>query len=109
MSTLACLLCGFFLDGGLAVHRAIDPAPPLTTEITFGNAGTWRHETPGAWAYDINKTRNPYGVLALGYEHEVSAQVRVSLQLRHESSIAMNDHGTNSAQLTLRWKPWGQR
>jgi hypothetical protein len=82
-------LCGFFLDVGLSIH---DQCP---------SAGSHNY-----WRYDINETRNPYGVLAVGYEANLSMRVSLSLALRHESSIPVNDKGTDSVQLTLRWHPF---
>jgi 2-hydroxychromene-2-carboxylate isomerase len=91
MITLTCLLCGFFIDGGISAHHSYDPRP-----------GRYFY-------YDINRTRNPYGILAAGYQFPKFKQFETSLQLRHESAIEAHDHGTDSLQLTIRWTPWSQK
>ena len=103
MSCAALALCGFFLDAGLSAHEHIRSAgtePVVIDGLSLTEQQYWR--------YDINETRNPYGVLAIGYEARFSPRLSLSISLRHESSVATNeDHGTNSAELNLRWHPFG--
>lgn len=88
--TCAALLCALYLDAGLAVM-----APP----------GTPR---PGNyWPLDRNHVANPYGVLAIGLEYELTPRWAARFELRHESSVATpRDVGENSAGVFVRWRPW---
>lgn len=108
MTALTCLLCGFFLDVGASAHRSIDPPAPTTLTVVNGAGETiYEGPFPGVYRYDINRTRNPYGVLALGYQFDLSRKLQLTLKLQHESSLSTGrDRGTNSAQLVMRWSPF---
>lgn len=110
MSALTCLLCGLFLDVGASAHRAIDPPAPSTLTVVNGTGETiYEGPFPGVYRYDVERTKNPYALVALGYEFDLSRRLRLQFKLQHESSLATGrDHGTDSAQLVLRWKPFGR-
>lgn len=55
--------------------------------------------------YDINEVRNPYGALSFGYDWKWRAVV-IDLQLQHQSSIEVGDHGQNTLRLNVRWYPF---
>jgi hypothetical protein len=82
------LLAAFFLQGGVAYEFPQDPP-----------AGQ-------AWAYSRAQTVNPYGVFALGFETDPDRPFSAQLAFRHASSLRVRDHGDNSLELTLKWKPF---
>ena len=61
---------------------------------------------PGtAWQLDRSVIANPYGVLAVGLEWELTPRWSTRIELRHESSIASRmDLGENSAGVFVRWR-----
>lgn len=91
MTMLACFICGFYLQGGITLH-AQTQAPER-----------YRYEY---WRYDITVTRNPYGVIAIGHETAISPRLRFAVEVRHESAIGVNDFGTDSLGISLKWRPW---
>lgn len=80
-----------FIDFGLSMHRQV----PLPAQTLPGYRLVGR--------YDIPETRNPYGVLSLGYQQPLNRHFNLSIALRHESSVPVRDCGTDSLQLTVRW------
>lgn len=105
---------GFYIDGGIAVldaraHRNIE-TPVLVTvscgvDCSYTMTGTAILES--VHYYDINRTRNPYGVIAIGVDYDWRA-FRVDLQLQHQSSLATGqDRGQNSLRFSVRWYPFG--
>lgn len=84
------ILCALYIDAGVvAMHQIQRPTP------------TW------SWYYDRNQIRNPYGVIAIGLEYDLTARLSARLELRHESSIATpHDLGENSAGVFVRWRPF---
>jgi hypothetical protein len=84
------ILCAFYLDAGVLALQP-SPAPP-----------------PGyVWVYDPNRTANPYGVVAAGFEFELTPHLSWRVEVRHQSSLATGrDRGENSAGAFVRWRPW---
>lgn len=85
-----------FVDVGLSVHRQASLPPQTVPGYVVVNR------------YDIPVTRNPYGVLAIGYQQHLNQHFNLSIAARHESSIPAKDHGTDSLQFMLRWMPRAQ-
>lgn len=86
------ILCCLYLQLGLATmagHR--NPPPP----------SMW-------WAYDINQVVNPYGSLEIGWDYPLRKDLHVELALHHISSLPVNDFGTNTAEVRVRWYPFEQ-
>lgn len=81
------LLASLFLEVGLSLHAQV-PSPV--------------HH----WKWDINETRNPYGVVAAGFEHEFSPRLSGRFFIRHESAISVYDYGTDSAGVSITWRPF---
>ncbi len=89
---IECLLCGLYFAAGLSAHHQI--APATDKGMVY-------------WDYDINYTRNPYGIASIGYSFVDTKKWNMSLELRHESSLATNnDHGLTEAALMVTWHPF---
>lgn len=58
------------------------------------------------WRWDINETHNPYGTVALGFEHEFNRKFSARIYLRHESAMTAYDYGTDSAGAAITWRPF---
>jgi hypothetical protein len=85
------ILAAFFLQGGLAVMQA----PP--------NPDQYQHQY---WQFDITRVQNPYGIVAVGFEHDWG-QWNVSIQGRHMSTTTTGlDHGQNTVELSVRVHPF---
>ncbi len=55
-------------------------------------------------AYDVNKMKNPYASIMVGYKWQLKTNFELGLSVRHESSIATSkDRGINDLRLSLRW------
>lgn len=116
-----CFVCGaaqaegFYIEGGLAAIDQPNAKKTMTYnytgvvtgpngEITSYQAST---QAAGYHHYDINDVRNPYGALSIGYDWRWRAVV-IDLQLQHQSSLEVNDHGQNSLRLNVRWYPFAR-
>lgn len=89
---ITCILCGLYLTGGLSVHHQVSDARNCGYQY---------------WRYDQNETKNPYGIAAAGYEFLDSRKLRITVEFRHESSIATGkDHGLNEGALLVTWRPF---
>jgi hypothetical protein len=93
MTTLiACLLCGLYVEGSVMALREQPPPPPPFTH----------------WLYERTVTKNPYGTIAVGLEHELRPGLRLFGELRHESALGTReDDGEDSVRLGVRWYPFG--
>lgn len=78
------VLASLFLELGLSAHAQVP---------------TWNR-------FDINETVNPYGVVAIGFEHEFSRKFSARVYVRHESAITAYDYGTDSAGAAITWRPF---
>lgn len=99
---------GFYVEGGLSMMEKL--GLPAFTNYSFGvdDHGTVTPVTVTSARfrrYDINDTHNPYGALSFGYDWRWRA-VMLDLQLQHQSSIEVGDHGQNTLRLNLRWYPF---
>lgn len=86
------LLAALYLQVGLAADHSVSPP-------------TGRYSY---WAYDLNVVRNPYGIAEVGIETDPSRSLQLQLALRHVSSLPARDHGINSMEVRLKWKPFRQ-
>ena len=82
-------LAGIYLSLGMAYAEHLPPPKPPDI----------------GWLWDVTDRRNPYGILEVGYTHDWG-KVSVDIAGRHESSIAVKDHGFNSAEVRVRWRPF---
>lgn len=107
---------GFYIDGGLSALRSRGSANVRTvtvvTHSSYNSIGErlldgWSEATTvsGYQPYDINRVRNPYGSLSLGYDWRWN-KFAFDFELRHQSSIAAGDHGEDSVGIKLRWYPF---
>lgn len=85
------MLAGLFLELSLSMHSQV----PCACRDGYG----W-------WTWDVNQSVNPYGSVALGFEHELNSKFSVRVFVRHESAITVNDHGTDSAGAAVAWRPF---
>jgi hypothetical protein len=90
--SIACALCGFYLEGSVMAIREL-PAPP---------------KPDTHWNYDRTHFANPYGAVALGYLWEARL-VDAFVEIRHESAIGTPlDLGEDSVRAGVRWFPFGR-
>jgi len=85
------LLASMFLELGLSMHSQV----PCACRDGYG----W-------WKWDVTQTVNPYGTVALGFDHDFSPRVSGRFYVRHESAITVNDHGTDSVGASITWRPF---
>ena len=85
------VLASLFLELGVSLHAQV----PCACRDGYGY-----------WRFSINETRNPYGTVALGFEHEFSRKFSARVYVRHESSISERDFGTDSAGAAITWRPF---
>ena len=83
------VLASLFLDLSLSLHSQVPCA--------CRDGCQW-------WRWEINETVNPYGSVALGFEHEFSRQFSARVFVRHESATTVNDYGTDSAGAAVAWR-----
>jgi hypothetical protein len=81
---------GFFISAGLSAMAAIPPPLPPAT----------------GWYRDITWRENPYGILSVGWEADLSPNFVFTFELRHQSSIPAYDRGENTAGINLRYFPF---
>lgn len=92
---MECFITCLYLGLGMAYAKqaATPPCPPPRC----------------GWVHDITEVKNPFGVVELGWSVE-SGKWTTDIALRHESSMAYgHDRGFNSAEIRVRFKPWGAR
>lgn len=85
------VLVSLFLELGVSIHSQV----PCACRDGY----SW-------WSWDVNQTVNPYGAVAIGFEHEFSRQFSARVFVRHESAITVNDYGTDSAGAAVAWRPF---
>lgn len=89
----ACIfLCGLYLQLGAAVldGRADPPAPH------------------NAYFSDIVKPLNPYATVEAGWTSPAWRGLSADIAARHMSGSG-HDKGFNTAEVRVRWRPWGGR
>ena len=86
---MSTILAGLYITAGLAVQN--------------GHTNECR---ACYWYYDINRVRNPYGSLELGWSAELSRWVTFSVNVRHESSVPKKDFGRDQFGVAITWRPW---
>jgi len=85
------ILAAFFLQGGLAVMQS-QPSPERSG-YTY-------------WRYDPTVVQNPYGIVAVGFEHDWG-RWNVSLEGRHMSTTTTGlDHGQNTLEISVKVHPF---
>jgi hypothetical protein len=107
---------GLYAEGGISAiaHRGGLQTQDVYILVPHQYAdGSTRYDAtlvslPTYWLYDINRVRNPYGALAVGYNWRWD-RIDIDIEVRHQSSIAAADHGEDSIGLKLRWYPFGER
>lgn len=107
---LAICLSGLYLDGGLSyADSGVEIYQLKTTLLTRETRwGDIEYVGSSDERASSHRALNPYGRLALGYEHQINLQLRLNAELYHESSIETGrDRGVNGARVSLRWFPWG--
>lgn len=60
------------------------------------------------WEWDINQVVNPYGTIEAGCDIPLPKHLHLEFAVHHISSIPVNDFGANTAEIRLRWYPWGR-
>lgn len=93
-SVTSSLIAGFFISGGLSYHTP------------HADCLSYSHGASSFYRYDENSINNPYGVVAIGSDFIESKHFTMSIEARHESSIAARDFGVNSLQLSAKWSPF---
>lgn len=68
-------------------------------------------ELPASLAYkwDQNRVANPLGIVTLGYrwdERSCFGEITTRIEMRHQSFVGVDDHGQDSFQLMIEWRPF---
>jgi len=85
------LLASMFLELGLSMHSQV----PCACRDGYDY-----------WRFDITESKSPFGVVAIGFDHDFSPRVSGRFYVRHESAITVNDHGTDSVGASITWRPF---
>jgi hypothetical protein len=105
---------GLYVEGGVLalVNHGADGGGSVLVAVPMKSTDGSTHYTleekrfDRYWLYDINRVRNPYGTLAIGYDWRFTS-FSLDLEARHQSSITVGDRGEDSVGLKLRWYPFG--
>lgn len=91
--TLCAILCNLYLSAGAAYLNTVH-APPCQN---------------CAWYHDITRPKNPYGVLAVGWETPQLRGLSAGLEARHMSSTSSGkDAGVDTIEARLTWRPFAR-
>lgn len=78
--------------------------------VQLGLAGMQPHPRPPPpdtfWKWDITQVVNPYGTVEIGLDEALNRRLDLEIALRHISSIPVNDFGSNTAEIRLRYYPF---
>ena len=91
MNPITCILCGLYFETAIQINKPQPTPPPQYTH----------------WLYERTHTRNPYGTLAIGFEHSFTPKLEAFVELRHESSFDLpSDKGEDSFRIGVKYKPF---
>lgn len=89
---MSCLITCLYFGLGIATARHSPPPPCPPPQC--------------GWLGDITEVKNPYGIIEAGWSIDYG-HVETDIGIRHESSIASKkDHGFNSIEIRVKWRPW---
>ncbi len=92
LTAALCIMCNLYLGGGVSAHAATQSATKCG--YTY-------------WLYDENRTRNPYGIAAIGYDVVDTKRWHAAVEIRHESSLdTTRDRGVNELSFNVTWHPF---
>jgi len=86
-----CLICALYIQGGISIHDQI---------------GHITETGKSYYLYNVTEVKNPYGYVRIGLPLVETKKLTFAVEVRHESAIPIRDHGINSIDMNITWRPF---